>query len=138
MRGDKKLNIPPKERLKQIFEKTIDTGTSYDGEIKEIDFYSLLCKATSNNQLYKILGCSLSIFNYKYENEDSVLMVFSIPSSNDEKDTQSENKHISEKIMNVLEMVEECFVTLDYMDLNTIKEDKFVYMIIVKKVKEED
>jgi hypothetical protein len=133
------LNITPKERLRQIFETTIDSGILYNGHINEIDYYSLLCKSTSNNQLYKVLSCNLSMFNYQYENEDSVLIIFSIPSSlNVDKVPNQENKHISERIMDILQLVEECFITVDYMDLKTIKEDKFVYMTIVKKIKEEE
>jgi hypothetical protein len=133
------LNTSPKERLTQIFESTIDSGSIYNGNIDEIDFYSLLCKSTSNNQLYKILSCNLSMFNYKFEDEDSVLIIFSIPSSlNIDKIQNQENKHISERIMDIIQLVEECFITVDYMNLKTVKEDKFVYMTIVKKIKEDE
>jgi len=133
------LNITPKERLRQIFENTIDSGLQYNGNIDEIDFYSLLCKSTSNNQLYKILSCNLSMFNCKFENDDSILIIFSIPTSlNVDKISNQENKHISERIMEILQIVEECFITVDYMNLKTIKEDKFTYMTIVKKIKEEE
>lgn len=133
------MNTSPKERLTQIFESTIDSGTVYNGNIDEIDFYAVLCKSTSNNQLYKILSCNLSMFNYKFENEDAVLIIFSIPSSlNTDKLPNQENKHISERIMDIIRLVEESFITVDYMNLKTIKEDKFVYMTIVKKIKEEE
>ncbi len=133
------MNITPKERLRQIFENTIDSGLQYNGNIDEIDFYSLLCKSTSNNQLYKILSCNLSMFNCKFENDDSILIIFSIPTSlNVDKIPNQENKHISERIMEILQIVEECFITVDYMNLKTIKEDKFTYMTIVKKIKEEE
>lgn len=133
------MNITPKERLRQIFENTIDSGLQYNGNIDEIDFYSLLCKSTSNNQLYKILSCNLSMFNCKFENDDSILIIFSIPTSlNVDKISNQENKHISERIMEILQIVEECFITVDYMNLKTIKEDKFTYMTIVKKIKEEE
>lgn len=133
------MNTSPKERLTQIFESTIDSGSIYNGNIDEIDFYSVLCKSTSNNQLYKILSCNLSMFNYKFEDEDSVLIIFSIPSSlNIDKIQNQENKHISERIMDIIQLVEECFITVDYMNLKTVKEDKFVYMTIVKKIKEDE
>ena len=132
------MNTPPKERLKQIFESTVDSGEKYCGNIDEIDYYALLCKSTSNNQLYKIFSCNLFMYNYSYKDEDSVLMVFSIPTSINNNDNQLENKHVSERILDVLKIVEECFVTVDFMDLKTVKEDKFLYMTIVKKIKEED
>ena len=132
----------PEERLKQIFESTIESGLKYDGNIEEIDFYSLFCKSTANNQLYKIFSCNLSMFKYRYENDDSVLIIFSIPISLNldriENGNQQENKHISERIMEILRIVEECFITVDYIDLKNIKEDKFMYMVIVKKLKGEE
>lgn len=134
---------PPEERLKQIFENTIDSGLKYTGNIEEIDFYPLMCKSTANNQLYKLFSCNLSMFNYEYEGEDSILIIFSIPislnlDSKIENGNQPENKHISERIMDIVRIVEECFITVDYMDLKNIKEDKFMYMIIVKKLKSDE
>ncbi len=131
---------PPEERLKQIFDNTIESGLNYVGNIEEIDFYSLFCKSAANNQLYKIFSCNLSMFNYEFESTDSILIIFSIPISlnTDSKidvGSQVENKHISERIMDIIKIVEECFVTVDYMDLKNVQEDKFMYMIIVKKLK---
>lgn len=131
---------PPEERLKQIYENTIESGLKYTGNIEDIDFYSLFCKSTANNQLYKIFSCNLSMFNYEFESSDSILIIFSIPitlnlDSKMENGNQPENKHISERIMDILRIIEETFVTVDYMDLKNVKEDKFMYMIIVKKIK---
>jgi hypothetical protein len=72
------------------------------------------------------------MFNYQYNNKDSVLMIFSIPLLN------NENKHISEKIMDVLKLIEDCFITIDHMDLKNSKEDKFYYLTVVKNLKDED
>lgn len=133
---------PPEERLRQIFDNTIESGLKYVGNIDEIDFYSLFCKSTANNQLYKIFSCNLSMFNYEFEGVDSVLIIFSIPVSLnlDSKinETQQENKHISERIMDIVRIIEECFITVDYMDLKNIKEDKFMYMVIIKKLKSDE
>ena len=125
-------NIDPKVRLKQFFESTIDSGIKYSGNINEIDYYTLLCQSTTNNTMYKIIDCNLLMFNYQYNNKDSVLMIFSIPLLN------NENKHISEKIMDVLKLIEDCFITIDYMDLKNSKEDKFYYLTVVKNLKDED
>ena len=129
------MNIKPKERLKQIYDLTEDSGLSFSGNLEDIDFYSLLCKATANNHLYKLFSCNLCMFNYSFEGEESVLIIFSIPLSTN--DTQ-ESKHISERIMDVLKTIEDCFSTVDYMNLKTVKEDKFTYMTIVKKSKKEE
>ena len=133
------MNTLPKERFRQIFESTIDSGISYTGDLENIDFYSMLCKSTSNNQLYKILNCNLSMFNYKYQEADSILIIFSLPNSlNSDNVSSHDNKHISERIMEILQIVEECFITVDFMDLKSVKEEKFVYMTIIKKIKDED
>ena len=125
--------IEPRDRLKQIFETTIDSGLKHVGNINELDYYSLLCKSTASNKLYKILGCNVSMFNYEYKNEDSVLIIFSIPVT-----LNNENKHVSERIMDILKVVEDCFITTDFMDLKNVKEDKFYYMTVVKSLKEDE
>jgi hypothetical protein len=132
---------PPEERLREIFESTVESGLKYDGNIDEIDFYSLFCKSTANNQLYKIFSCNLSMFNCKYENDNAILIIFSIPLSLNldgkiDNGNQQENKHISERIMDIVKIVEEVFIVVDYMDLQNVKEDKFMYMVIVKKLKD--
>lgn len=127
--------INPKERLKQIYEDTITSGLKYDGTHDDIDFYSLLCKSTANNKLYKFFSCNLSMFNFKFENNDSILMIFSIPFN---LNNDQENKHISERIIDILKTVEECFITIDYMELKSVKEDKFSYMVVIKKIRDEE
>lgn len=124
--------IEPKDRLKQIFESTIDSGLKYNGNVEDLDFYSLLCQSTANNKIYKILNCSLIMFNYEYKKEESVLMIFSIPI------TINENKHVSERIMDLLKLIENCFITVDFMDLKNSKEDNFYYLSVVKSLKDDD
>lgn len=126
------MNIKPKERLKQIFDLTIESGLSHQGSLDELDFYSLLCKAATNNYLYKILGCNLCMFKYKFNGEDSILIIISIPLSLNEN--IQINKHISERIMDILKIIEESFSIIDFMNLKDVKEDKFFYMTIVKKL----
>jgi len=131
------MNTKPIDRLRQIYESTIESGISYSGNLEDIDFYSLLCKSTSNNQLYKIFSCNLYMYNYEFENEDSILMIFSIPVSLN-NDNQQENRHVSERVMEILKLVEECFSTVDYMKVKNVKEDKFIYMTVIKKIKEDN
>lgn len=131
------MNITPLERLRQIFDSTIESGISHSGDIENLDYYSLLCKATSSNQLYKLFSCNLTMFNYTFEGSDAVLIIFSIPISLN-SDVQSDNRHISERIMTVLKLIEDCFSTVDYMNLKNIKEDKFQYMTVVKKINNEE
>jgi hypothetical protein len=65
-----------KDRLKEIFETTLDSGIKYDGKIKNIDYYSLFCKAASEEKLYKLMGNNLCMFNCKLEEKDAVMMIF--------------------------------------------------------------
>ena len=125
--------IDPKDRLKQIFESTIDTGIKHTGNINDLDYYSLLCKSTATNSIFSILNCNVSMFNFEFNKEDSVLMIFSIPIT-----LSNDSKHISERIMDIIKLVEDCFITIDYMSLKNIKDDKIFYMTVIKNVKEDD
>jgi len=118
------------KKLKDIFEATLEKGPKFDGNFSEIDFFNLAGKAASVDMLYSIATNSLCMFNCVYEKEDSVLMVFSIP-INTKSDKE---KHISERIMNIIKNTEECFTTLDYVNSKEIKEDKFIYLTMIKKI----
>ena len=119
------------ERMIELYERTIESDDlKYDGNLNLIDYFSLFCKATSQDKLFKMLGCNLVIFNYVHENEDSVLFLFSIPFG-----TDSGSKKIADKIMEIITLMEKTFVVLDYVDTTDAKDDKFVYVTIVKIIK---
>lgn len=120
-----------KERLKELFLNTIDVGIMYDGSIENPEYYSLFCKAAAKDQLYKLMGNNLCMFNCSYGGDDSVLIIFSIPINSQE----SGAKNVAERVMEVIEGVETCFVTLDHVKSEEVKEDKFVYVTAIKKVK---
>lgn len=116
------------ERLREIFKKTIGTDLRYNGTIEDIDYFNLSCKAASKEMMYKILGSHVFMFNYIYETDDAVLMMFFIPIN-----SESGTKHIAERVMEIIENVEKCFITLDYSDSREVKDEKFVYVTIIKK-----
>lgn len=121
------------ERLQDIYDSTIESETKVKIDIKEIDYYSLLCNSIGNNKMHKMFNCNICSFNCEFEGEDSVIMIFAVPLS-----TQSENvdkKHSSERVMDIIKVVEETF-KVDYMNFKEVKEDKFAYLTIIKKVKE--
>ena len=120
-----------RERLKEVFESTIDIGIKYEGLIETPDYYTLFCKAASKDQLYKLMGNNLCMFNCCYNNDDSVMIIFSIPINSQE----SGAKNVAERVMEVIGGVEDCFVTLDHVKSEEIKEDKFVYVTAIKKIK---
>ena len=119
-----------RERLKEVFENTIDTGIKYDGSVENPEYYTLFCKAASKDQLYKLMGNNLCMFNCSYNNEDSIMMIFSIPINSQD----SGAKNVAERVMEVIGGVENCFVTLDHVKSEEIKEDKFVYVTAIKKI----
>ena len=119
-----------KEKLKEIFESTVDSDAKYLGSVKDIDYYTLLCKSAAKDRLFKLMGNNMCMFNCKYDDYDSVLMLFSIPVNSKEIGS----KHISERVMEVIESVEDCFTTIDFSSSKEVKEDKFVYMVVVKKL----
>ena len=121
-----------KEKLKEIFDTTVDSGLKYEGVHASPEYYSLFCKAAANENLYKSMGNNICMFNYSYENIDSIMMLFSIPINS--KETGAKN--IAERVMEVVSVVEDCFITTDYIKSEEVKEDKFVYVTVVKKVGE--
>lgn len=122
-----------REKLKEVFESTIESDLKYDGKIENIHYYELFCKAASKRKVFKLLGNDVCMTNYTYEGKDSILIVFFIPINS--KETGA--KTIAERVMQVVEEVETCFVTLDYLNSEEIKEDKFVYVSAVKCLKGE-
>jgi hypothetical protein len=122
------------DRLKEIFETTIESGIKYEGSHATPEYYNLFCKAAANNQLYKIMGNNVCMFNYSYEDSDSVMILFSLPINSDETGA----KNIAERVMEVITGVERCFTTTDYVKSEEVKEDKFIYITVIKKVGEKE
>jgi len=116
------------DRMKEIFHTIINTDLKYSGDLEDIDYFNLYCKAATDDHVYKLLGANFFMLNYKHEGDKSVLMVFSIPINSD-----SGTKHIAERVMEIIENTERCFVTLDYSSSIENKDDKFVYVTLVKK-----
>ena len=120
-----------REKLKEIFESTIDSDLKFEGDIEDIDYYGISCKAASKDGLYKFANNNLCMFNYKYENSDAIMMVFSVSINSPE---EVGAKNIAERVMEVVTETEKCFTTLDYMKSEEVKEDKFIYIVGVKKI----
>ena len=120
-----------KEKLMEIFENTIENGIIFDGIInKNLDYYGLFCKSASKEKLYKLLGNNLCMYKCTYEEKDSVMFIFYIPINS----TETGSKTVAERVMEIVGVTENCFTTLDYIHSEEVKEDKFVYVTIIKKV----
>jgi hypothetical protein len=119
------------EKLKEIFEDTVETGLIYEGDLDQIDFYSLFCKTAANKKLYKLMGNNLCMLKCKYKDQDAVLIISFIPINSDDTGAKS----IAERVIEVVSNLENCFVTLDSLRSEEIKEDKFIYVTAVKTVR---
>jgi len=120
-----------KERLREIFENTIESGIKYTGSVEKPEYYNLFCKAAANDQLYQLMGNNLCMFNCQKENKDAVMMMFSIPINSSE---EAGAKNVAERVMEIVENAEECFVILDDVKTETVQEDKFIYITIIKNI----
>lgn len=116
------------DKLKEAFESTTESELKYDENINNIRYIDLFCKAASKHNLFKLMGSDVCMFNCNYNDKDGVLIVFYIPINSEE----SGAKNIAERVMKVVEEIESCFVTLDYLKSEEVKEDKFVYITAVK------
>jgi len=125
----------PQERLREIFDLTVESDLKNDSPLEDMNYYNVMCKAASKDVLFKLFGSNLCMFNYVYENSDAVLMLFSIPLN---ESSGPGAKHIAERVMEVVENVEKVFTTVDYMESKEVKEDRFVYVTIVKKIEEKE
>jgi hypothetical protein len=120
-----------KDRLKEIFENTIESGIIYDGSVDKPDYYNLFCKAAANDQLYKMMGNNLCMFNCQVNGDDTVMMLFSIPINSSE---EAGTKNVAERVMEVVENIENCFITIDDIKTEPVQEDKFIYITALKTI----
>jgi len=123
-----------KKKIIDLIDKTIESGLKYSGNLETLNYYQLFCKATASEFLFKIdsktNACS---YKYKFNDENSLMIIFSIP-LNDDRNFRS--KFISEKIMEIISECEDIFTSIDYYDFKEIKNEKFVYLVIVKKIED--
>jgi len=118
------------EKLKEAFESVIESEFKYNGSINNINYIDLFYKSASKNSLFKLMGSDVCMTNCEFEGNDAVLIVFFLPINLEE----SGAKNIAERVIQIVEEVEKCFITIDYLKSEEIKEDKFVYVVIVKRV----
>jgi len=120
-----------KDRLKEVFENTVESGIKYEGSVESPEYYSLFCKAAARDQLHKLMGNNLCMFNCSYDGDDAVMIIFSMPINSQD----SGAKNVAERVMEVIGGIEDCFITLDHVKSEEVKEDKFVYVTAIKKIK---
>lgn len=122
------------EKLLNIYENILDSELVYSGNVENIPFYPLFCKAAAKNQLHELFGCNSCFYNFLYHGEDSILMIFSIPINSNVGKTNK--KDTVERIMEIVSELERIFITLDFVEDRHVENDKFIYLFIIKKIKE--
>lgn len=124
------MNKIIEQKFRSAIEATLESDDlRYTGELKNMDYFGLFCKATAKDKLYKFLGLNVCMFNYLHENHDSLLIIFSIPNGE-----ESSTKDVADKVMDIVDLSEQLFITIDHLDSTEIKDDKFIYTTIVKKI----
>jgi hypothetical protein len=125
------MNKKLEQKFREGYERTLENvDFQYTGNLKNIDYFGLFCKATAQDKLRTFLGLNTCMFNYIHENQDSVLIIFSIPNGE-----ESSTKYVADKVMDIVELCESVFVTVDYIKSKEVKDDKFIYVSIIKKMK---
>ena len=55
------------QRIKDIYEQTINDGIIYEGLINDnLDYYNLFCRAAAKEKLYKVRQNNICMFNCNY------------------------------------------------------------------------
>ena len=116
-------------KLFQIFEETVDSDERYEGTLYDIDHYSLICKAAAKDRLFKFKEANVCMFNFENEGMDNVFMLFSMPIN-----AKDGVKNIAERVISMVDDIEKSFITLDHISSRELKEEKFIYIVCIKKV----
>jgi len=120
-----------KGKLLSMFKKASESNDLLETPLDKINCYKLLC----DEKVKFIENIHVVMFKYIYEGQDSVLMFFALPINlNKESKNIDSVKHISERIIDLIEDIEHELVTIDFMDLREEKKDKMVYIIAIKKI----
>jgi hypothetical protein len=115
-------------KLKEAFDEILASNLHYNKQIQDID-YTVLVKAMSSDKIWKVLGCDVVMFNYLFDGCPSVLIIFSYYPKGD-----SGSKHVSEKTIDIISLLQDTFVFIDYADIITAKAEPYVYIVAVKKI----
>jgi hypothetical protein len=65
-----------------------------------------------------------------FQDEKAVMLIFSVPINETDG-----NKLITDKIIDLVDLLENSLITLDYLHSAELKEEKQIYVVVVKKVK---
>jgi hypothetical protein len=144
MTSDSKVKL--KQKLLDIFNNILEKKECvYDGPVEDFDHYNMMWSAGQKDCLYNFAGNNLCVFNGKFEGEDAIIMLFGIPINvNESNDDSSKSKKVShsikdinERLIDIVSLLEDAFITLDYINSVEKPEEKFSFLFVVKKTKKE-
>lgn len=118
------------EKLKNIFDITIDSSMNYDGKLKHINYFNLTTLAVSKDKYHNMGNKRFCMFNYTYKKKDAVLILFCLPINVD----QNGAKTVSDRVMEIVNLLEQSFISLEYLNSEEVEEDKQVYITAIKTI----
>ena len=123
-----------KEKITKIFQSTyMDLpNLKYTKVLPELDYFKILFVCEYEKNVHKIMGCDLYMMNCNFQEQPSVMILFSIPTCK-----KGRNKETSDKIIEIIKMIEECYTTLDFTHDDESEPTKSIYVTVIKKVNEE-
>lgn len=122
-------------RLEEIIKQIKEDFTDYKIESDEVSFFNLFLREHENNKNLSIIkGCDVLTYKYIFEEENSVLLVFSIPNLNENNKT--ETRSTNEKILGIIKLLEDYFTYLDFVSLKSEgTNEQYSYLVVIKKLK---
>jgi len=118
------MGVHNQRKYIDIFLKTVEKGIEYEGEIEKLNILN-----TDPDKLHKINSNHVTMFKFKHQDKDSVLIFVCLP-INSKKET-STSKSVAERVMNVIKDMEIAFTYLDYNSSNT-DSNAFIYLKMIK------
>ena len=117
------------ERLKDIYAKTCESKSRYDGKLSDLDFLNINFKLSIEGSSYKFKGSDLLMMNTTFNGKDSVLILFQV----DLKKIDGVIRQTADYIMDIILCLENAFITLDYLEVTDIDaESKIVFIKAIK------
>jgi len=116
-----------KQRVLDLYEKTLENGydLSDNFDIDNIDFYNLYSKAMQYDCAVSFDNDNLFFINHKQNGTSGIIIIYMV----NNLDT---NKKLSEKIMNLVSILEDLFISLDQTKI--ITENSATYLVIYKNL----
>ena len=117
----------------EIYQKTRDDHKNlrYDNDLDVINHYNAIMTAGMERHIFKMMGCNMCMLNCTYKEKESALMIFSVPINE-----ETGSKAIADRVMEIVENIEDCFITVEYITSVENKDDNFVYVTAIKSYEE--